>query len=132
MILSLDRQVTNYELSHDLVEADAAMNTTYFWVRYLDGRITIEPARIAKKQQRFCSAYLSCELGILLPIKTVTYWRVNETGPQWICTYTDKYNDLSPIETQGDTEADARGRMLLKIIKQTTIPKTEFWRHYEN
>ena len=132
MILSLDRQVTNVELSHELVEADVPMNTRFFWVFYLDGRIQVEPASIAKKQQRICSAYLSCELGYLLPKYVKTFWRpVDDQGSRQFCTYENEEQEIELITTTALTEADARGLMLLKILK-TDIPKTEFWKDDED
>jgi len=131
MILSLDRQVTNYELSHDLVKADVAMNTMFFWVTYLEGHITIESAAVAKKHKQFCSAYLSSELGQLLPAEVQTFWRFNsEVIPQWYCTYQNKDEDIS-LETHGKTEADVRGHMLLEILKIKNIPKNIFWKERE-
>jgi len=131
MILSLDRQVTSYELSHDLVEADVAMNTMFFWVNYIDGRIQVETARVAKKQHQFCSAYTSSELGYLLPACVKTFWRmVEDKGPRYFCEY--EAEDIEPIGTRAKTEVDARGLMLIEISKLKTIPKTEFWRYYED
>ena len=131
MILLLDHQVTSFELSHDLVEADVVMNTIFFWVSYLDGRIKVESAAVAKRQHRFCSAYTSGELGILLPTQVQTLWRyVDDQGPRWICTYENEEEGVALITTQEQTEADARGKMLLEILK-IKLPKTKFWKENE-
>lgn len=106
------------------------MNTMFFWVNYLDGRLKVETAIVAKRQHRFCSAYTSSELGLLLPFNTKTFWRhVDDKGPRWFCEYESE--DIEPIGTRAKTEPNARGLMLLEILKLDT-PKTLFWKNYED
>lgn len=114
----IESHVTSLELSKRLKELGVKQQSDFNWCELAPG--IIKPfCSLCLEHRDFgsydiiCSAYLSSELGEMLPIMTTTYTALK--GGVWCCEYDES------TKVHADNETNARAKMLIHLIEQGII-----------
>lgn len=130
----IEKHVTSLELSKRLKELGFPQRSYFDWVKE-NGELTIwNPTQVSDyvtgNQEFLCSAYLSSELGDMLP--TIEQYNLKQerlADNIWYVTYeafkyNARYGDYIG-ELCGKTEADIRARMLIWLVENNYLdPKS--------
>lgn len=127
-MMSIEKQVTNPTISKRLKEMLVRQSSYFFWV---DGALWDETMQsdyespMTPSRDKWVSAFTVAELGEMLPRYTKCWqWhdldKVDDKGkegkPYWNC----EHEEFRAQET-ANTEADARGKMLIYLLEKELI-----------
>lgn len=125
--MKLEHQVTNLEISKRLKELGVKQESLFYWVADIlvfktqTGFFTIRGAgmNLHPLADKAISAFTCAELGEMLPEPTdEKHYVVMKDGNQWCLWETeDGFYDKDGNHVYADTEADARGKMLIYLIE---------------
>lgn len=125
--MKIENQVTSLELSKKLKELGVKQESLFYWVITLtqDYHISFydnELPEVLKERNDCYSAFTVAELGEMLP---TGYYTLQTKEDGWMCCA----RILRTFErgvliqnTWGDTEADARAKMLIYLYENKLIP----------
>lgn len=124
--MNLESQVVSLELAKRLKELGVPQESLFYW-----GMISSDNGgngnyclfRFGSDEYEMCSftasAFTVAELGEMLPWQTGFY--KNEAG-DWRIAFTTHPNEVyTPNNVYGDTEADARAKMLIYLIENGLV-----------
>lgn len=123
--MELQKQVTSLEISKHLKELGVKQESLFYHEKEVPnyewhivmGSTDWEPTQM--DNENICSAFTVAELGEMLPVNsTVELCRPNSFGKCVAITFKDT------VETHreyGDTEADARGSILIYLLENKLI-----------
>jgi hypothetical protein len=131
--MELEKQVVSLDLSKRLKELGVKQESLFYWVemyeepaKLFSADWALDKRRLANKQYHNYSAFTVAEMGEMLP-KTVKYFRSQVTGDvmQGRGTW-PYYSELwqpegKTITRSGDTEADARAKMLIYLLENKLL-----------
>ena len=120
----MKNKVTGLELSKKLKELGVKQDSEF----YHAGDKRIVANEVKRLFPVHCSAFLSCELGEMLPaiVKGYRLSAIKDDDNTWYVEYSDSINTMSN-ETldeaffQADTEAEARGKMVEYLLENNLI-----------
>lgn len=129
--MKIEDQVCSLEFAKRLPELGVKQDSLFCWTTQLD--LEFLPTEI-RNQSVVIAAFTVAELGEMLPD------RINNEDDCCCLFYYDKYNNchrisyvedcgeiVSPyVETKGDTEANARAKMLIYLIENNLV--TDEWK----
>lgn len=125
------KQVTSLEISRKLKHLGVKQESEFFWTKALvnlgedgiieaeeyvltsSGEIQILRNNLGYKGIDIYSAFISSELGEMLPNNVINY---SKDGNQWCCVLGEPM-PRQVHATFADTEADARGEMLIYLVE---------------
>lgn len=130
--MELKQQVTSLELSKRLKELGCRQESAFYWVRSIDGGHYLSPESIVPMrptENGETSAYSVAELGQMLPKWTSSWLDVKKgdgdegIGDVWICEvhFPGKDRPEDKPSEDGNTEADARAKMMIYLLEQGII-----------
>lgn len=123
--MTLEQQVTNLEISKKLKELGVKQESLFSYytatlrgksrVRVLIGEETdvLADAGDEIQYEPICSTFTVAELGEVLPVYYESHRGHGEQGGPYYCT-----NRVLALSQKGDTEANARGKMLIYLIEK--------------
>jgi hypothetical protein len=139
MGMPLERQVVSLDLSRQLKELGVKQEAAFYWKHKAkhfcgndeipDGEAFLEPTNYTEFPEVVDgAAFTVAELGEMLPwlsgIGRLKAYK-NSNG-DWACEYSNSYKKEDDKTFRADTEADARAKMLIHLIKQGIVtPKKE-------
>ena len=117
---SMEHHVTDLNLSKQLEEEGVPQKSQFYWIDMPDGSWFVADKPFDRDKGHFYSAFLASEIGEMLPTNKIQTLKWFET---WYCEAFDDVAERSkPIYREVDkTEANARGSMLLYLIKHNLI-----------
>lgn len=129
--MKLEDQVISLEIAKKLKELGVKQESLWYWFLLESGGIFIGQEYEVKNIDRnfIKSAYTVAELGEMLPmrlrLKDYDYWlRTSKGKGNWDARYVAYHKYESPFcYRQADTEANARGAMLVYLLENKLIPK---------
>lgn len=114
-----DDQVTSLHISRELDRAGLRHEGLFHWTYTpMFNAYTLQRSSARRQTIADIPAFTVAELGELLPPRYISY-RFDKV---WFCAEMD--NNVIPV-MRGETEADARGKMLAYLIKNKIIKLTE-------
>lgn len=118
--MKLESQVCSLELARRLKELGVKQDSQFAWEHnggnlWRVGMPEISKA-IGSKWEPFYSAFTVAELGEMLPFHTASH-RVDGDPIYWICYERGPFARKDVQNQDGDTEADARAKMLIYLIE---------------
>ena len=125
----MNKRVTSLELSKKLKELGAKQESEFYYkvdkVSNISNLISKYERQEDDKYFEYYSAFMSCELGVILP-PLVKIWKTLEwednhiVGQKWACSYWLSDDDYSMSGTilYGHTEAEARGNMFSFLLRE--------------
>jgi len=128
--MKLEQQVSSLQLSKKLKELGVEQDSLFWWIEGTNGDFSLEAeSNFMGQPKNPVSAFTVAELGEMLPsvvIKDGTEYNIafvkHRTGKPFYVTLIkapvskDSLNDI-----EADTEADARAKMLIYLIKNNLI-----------
>jgi len=115
--MKLEQQVTSLEISKRLKELGVKQESYFTWYKHLSEDDGTEVWTVNGQGDRpyanpMYSAFTVAELGEMLPIASVKTYRLDKRNGDsvYVCEHTD-------VAFSSDTEADARGKMLIYLIE---------------
>lgn len=122
-MIPLEKQVCSLEISKELKELGVPQDSLWWWVNHWQATSymwDILPKDEDDKVNKHISAFTCSELGEMFPEWASSVKLPKSHGfRKWVAL------ERSKIEVEADTEADARGRMLIYLIKQGHINPKE-------
>lgn len=130
--MDIEKQTTSFELSKELFELGVKQDSMFWWS--IDKSLDMQPVDENKNWIPTCiqyvengevdgnnvySAFTVAELGEMLKEGLYKSWR--QTTGLWACSYVLLSNNDKEILEYGKTEADARAKMLIYLIKRKLI-----------
>ena len=123
--MKLENQVCSLELSKQLKSLGVKQDSLFFWIREKlklvtdinyppSGKELFYNEGFVNDMTVCYSAFTVAELGEMLPI----YCTIQRTATSWLGSYTDEMNCHIKKD---DTEANARAKMLIYLIKQGLV-----------
>lgn len=123
--MKLEDQVVSLELAKKLKELGVKQDSLWFWTwaewnKEVEWVLILEDKRAGLKKETF-SAFTVAELGEMLPEGYRSYYyNGHPSGGNWMC------NDGEILGVaDANTEADARAKMLIYLIKEGIIKAEE-------
>jgi hypothetical protein len=135
--MELSKQVCSLELAKKLKSLGVKQESYRYWYEYQDHVIMgtqwciVDPTGNfdEEDQGRFISAFTVAELGNLIPGNidgSIFMTQKGMLGNLWYCTMKCHNLDgdglLTEHQENADTEADARGRMMVYLLEKKLIP----------
>lgn len=132
--MKLEQQCTNLEISKKLKTLGVKQESYFWWELQHEnvlstGSVLRVPSKIVdvhyyngtSPKTDFVSALTVAELGEMLPEEVKLNgrcdWWSNKTGGLWAC----RYRYYASADQVADTEADARGKMLIYLLKNNLL-----------
>ena len=123
--MKLEQQVTSLELSQKLEKLGVKQESLFYW--YINpwneavGLADKKEIKIRPELKEVFSAYTVAELGEMLKEGMLGSWKTYNKG--WSCKYEYEDDDPEPIAEVGggDTEANARAKMLIYLLENKLI-----------
>jgi len=124
--MKIENQVTNLQLSKRLKELKVKQESCFYWSKAMDNKFwRIENSQFfAVDERRDVSAFTVAELGEILPHQIKTgegnLWQLNTikiNGWTWGVSYESGDHSHILQSEIGDTEADARAKTLISLLK---------------
>lgn len=130
-MIPLEQQVTSLEISQRLKELGVSQESIYFWrsvsnntapepenwyySHYLVVSREKVPEQFNNARLRFCSAFTVAELGEMLREEESELPTYLSSTKEWVAVYE------TTLIGGADTEADARGKMLIYLLENKLI-----------
>lgn len=136
IILPMEKQVCRFELSKQLKELRVKQESAFYWIERLSGYFLVSAKELGdcslQGAVNYCcgdvigiySAFTVAELGEMLPVHATLsngkiHWlRIHKTLEGWVVGY---FDNTMPLQFVADTEADARAKMLIYLIKEGLV-----------
>ena len=132
--MKLEKQIVSLELAKELKELGVKQESLFHYNKQqitkeimMQSNKTISVTNEKTVKNRICSAFTVAELGEMLPnriignnnkdVHTLEHWK--ESGG-WYLSYRDSLNK-AVCSQSGNTEADARAKMFIYLIKEKLI-----------
>lgn len=131
--MTLEKKVTSLDLSKRLKELGVKQESLFYWSFYKDQSQVLYPQQEVFKESwkldpNYCSAFTVAELGEMLPDKIrpenqwdhyILYSMKNTSDGEWVVRY--EINKTVWCATAGDTETNARAKMLIYLLENKLI-----------
>lgn len=137
--MTLQQQVTSLEISQKLKELGLKQESVYIWCLDRNGADEFDTRLMQNtKNNRITtldhvSAFTVAELGEMLP-SNIHQFEKDDSDPTgkwfssaktddntWVAGYGE--NSTNEVEFEADTEADARGKMLIYLLENNLLPE---------
>jgi len=110
--MTLENQVCSLDLAKRLKELGVKQESLFWWNQFAQDDLSYNLQ--AEKSDLCISAFTCAELGEMLPVE---YWE--KQGRTIVGTYGFWFGDEEAV--YADTEADARGKMLIYLLENRLI-----------
>ena len=111
--MTLEHQVTNLEISKHLKELGVSQKSQFY---HGASGVMFQP--LLPNQYVICSAFTVAELGEMLPF----YFSGEKHSNDWRCGFANNDGRFKNVPfVSADTEADARGKMLVYLLENKLI-----------
>ena len=133
--MEISEHVVNLELSKKLKALGVPQKSMFYWVITLTTNYHISYTEgydklLPPDRNDYCSAYLSSELGRMLPFdcfseKTILH-TVGSIKGKWVSRKHGGINEYSACE-YADNETDSRAKMLIYLIENNLMKVEDLW-----
>lgn len=133
--MKLEQQVTSLEISKRLKELGVKQESLFWWGSAIPGAgilkrdsdfsLSSMPVKLNGNWKGFYSAFTVAELGEMLPEGYATYVAPHQKKippAKWKCIFPMPHNLEKDVFA--DTEADARGKMLVYLLENNLLTPT--------
>ena len=133
--MRIEDQVCSLEHGKELKKLGVKQDSLYSYFQYDKWNVLLRETREifspsnecgCNKENLICSAFTDAELGEMLPlgVHSMQIRTIQKGITRWTCTSGDAKNFIEAA----DTEADARAKMLIWLLKNNLIENGEYYK----